>query len=290
MANSRQVLQRIKTAQNISKITKAMEMVSASKMRKAQAQALASRPYAQALADALATLAQVSNPQLHPLLQEHNQGIDVLICISTDRGLSGSLNPNLFKQLISWVKKHPNGEVIMIGKKGIAFARFAGIPLHAQFTDIPDAISNVDTLPITALAKNGFISKEFSTVSVLYMDFINTLSQKPRIKQLLPIKQLDDTSDETLSPTVAETEYVFEPSAKEILGNLLPYYIENSVYQSFLESKASEHSARMVAMKNASENAKDLVSELRLVFNKNRQASITSELLDITTATLSLKS
>lgn len=287
MATARQVKQRISTAKNISKITKAMEMVSASKMRRAQDQTLSARPYAQALTESLKTLAQEATPDLHPLLSSHSEGKDVLIVVSSDRGLCGSLNQNMFKKAMEWYKEHPEGEFVVVGKKAVGFAQFVGIPVIAQFTNVPDKVSVTNILPITTLAIEKFAEKMYRSVSIVYMDFVNTLSQKVKLQQLLPIKNL--AGDEALV-TTERSEYIFEPSAKEILQELLPYYVENAVYQSFLEGKASEHSARMVAMKNASENAKELVKELQLLFNKSRQESITKELLEITTATMTLES
>lgn len=287
MANARQVKQRIGTAQNISKITKAMEMVSASKMRRAQDQTLAARPYAQALTNSLRSLAQETSHDLHPLLSHHEIGLELLIVISTDKGLCGSLNQSLFKQTLAWIRQHPQGQLILVGKKSVAFAKFLGLETYAQFTDLPDSIGVEDILPLSTLVIDKFKTKEFKSVEILYTDFINTLSQKVAQSQLLPI-QIEP--EELILAEGDTAEYIFEPSSKEILGELLPYYIENSIYQSFLEAKASEHSARMVAMKNASENAKDLVSELQLIFNKTRQESITNELLEITTATVSLES
>lgn len=286
MANARQIKQRIGSAKNISKITKAMEMVSASKMRKAQDQTLAARPYAQALTSSLHTLAEETTPDLHPLLSQHESGIDVLVIISTDRGLCGSLNQHLFKKATDWYKNHPNGKLIVVGKKAVNFAQFVGLDVQAQFIDMPDTITLSEILPLSTLVIDEFTKKQYRSVTLVYMDFINTLSQKVKQTQLLPIKQLEE--DGPLVQT-EHAEYVFEPTPKEILYELLPYYVENTIYQAFLEAKASEHSARMVAMKNASENAKDLVKELQLVFNKSRQESITKELLDITTATLTLE-
>ena len=285
MPNARQVKQRIGTANNIAKITKAMEMVSASKMRRAQDQTLAARPFAQALQESLQKLAHEAHPDLHPLLSKHESGQDVAIVVSTDKGLCGSLNQNLFKALLDWNKKHPNGTVIVIGKKGVTFTRFLALPVAAQFIDLPDPIKLADVLPITSLVMQNFTEKLYKSVTIIYMDFINTLSQKTKVQQILP---LDAQPVEDTSLVEQAHEYLFEPAPKEILSELLPYFVENSVYQAFLESKASEHSARMVAMKNASDNAKDLVKELKLIYNKSRQESITSELLDITTAQLSL--
>lgn len=288
MPNTRQIVQRIKTAGNISKITKAMEMVSASKMRRAQASALATRPYTQALNNSLQSLAEASSTAVHPLLTHHENGFDVAVIISTDKGLCGSLNPTLFKETISWLKQHKDGKIIAIGKKAVAFARITGIELYAQFTELPDQISPSDTIAISTLIQDGFLSEEFRSVSLIYMDFVSTLVQKVTVQQVLPIPKIEET-DEALVDKLNEAEYIFEPSADAILNNLLPYYLENSVYQAFLEARASEHSARMVSMKNASENAGELMSDLRLVYNKSRQASITAELLDVVTALLAQK-
>lgn len=291
MSNARQIKQRIKTAKNISKITRAMEMVSASKMRRAQSQALATRPYTRALQESLATLASTINTNIHPYLSEHGEGIDIAIVISTDKGLCGGLNPNLFKETIAWQRKHPEGKLVLVGKKAVAFAKAYGLNVHAQFTNLPDTIGAADILPISSMVSKEFLEKDFKTVSIIYMDFISTLVQKVHTTNLLPLPKIEKTAEEDKSLVKKETstEYIFEPSPKEILDDLLNYYLENTLYQSFLEAKASEHSARMVAMKNASENAGELMSELKLQFNKSRQAGITSELLDITTAILAQK-
>lgn len=285
MPNTRQIVQRIKTAGNISKITKAMEMVSASKMRRAQAAALATRPYTNALNTSLQSLAAASGTAIHPLLTEHDNGFDVAVIISTDKGLCGSLNPTLFKETMSWLKSHPNGKIVAVGKKSVGFARISGIELYAQFIELPDQVSASDTIAISTLIREGFLDQEFRSVSLIYMDFVSTLVQKVCVQQVLPLPKIK-AENEALVDKVNEAEYIFEPSAHAILNNLLPYYLENSVYQAFLEARASEHSARMVSMKNASENAGELMSDLRLVYNKSRQASITSELLDVVTALL----
>ncbi|MBP9820308.1 ATP synthase F1 subunit gamma [Candidatus Woesebacteria bacterium] len=289
MANTRQVKQRIQTAGNISKITKAMEMVSASKMKRAQDQALSARPYAQALTDSLQTLAGSTDPSLHPLLAHHTEGTDLCIVITTDKGLSGSMNGQLIKALLEWLQKYPDGQVIMVGKKGVTFSKLSGLALYAQFMQLPEKITTADILPLSSIILDGFTNRTFKSVQLIYTDFINTLSQKVRTAEMLPLTHSMKAEDKPLKSVSGQQEYLFEPNAHTILEKLLPYYIENMLFQAFLESKASEHSARMVTMKNASENAQELVTELRLLFNKSRQASITSELLDITTATLSLE-
>lgn len=290
MSSARQIKQRIKTAQNISKITKAMEMVSASKMRRAQAQALATRPYTRALQESLQKLASVVKTGVHPYLTDHENGVDVAVIISTDKGLCGGLNQNLFKEAVNWQKSHPHSKLVVVGRKAVAFARIYGLTVHAQFTDLPDTVKATDTIALTTLISKAFLDQSFKTVSVIYMDFVSTLVQKVRITQLLPLsKEMSDTLAAGNPQAQLTSGYLFEPSPEEILADLLNYYLENTVYQSFLEAKASEHSARMVAMKNASENARDLMKELQLSFNKSRQAGITSELLDITTAILAQK-
>lgn len=290
MANQRQIKSRIGTAQNISKITKAMEMVAASKMKRAQEQALAARPYSQALYDSIATISQVSKLDHHPLLSTHENGIPVIVAVGTDKGLCGALNGNLMKQLSLWKKEHSNGEVIAVGKKAVLAARALGMTIHAQFTHIAEHVTTYDIIPVTTLVLNGFSDQTFRSVDILYTDFVNTLSQHPKQAPLLPLSRTfkPDVVVVKVDEKMPVKEYTFEPNPAQILNSLLPFYLENTVYHSFLEAKASEHSARMVAMKNASENAGELVDELRLVYNKTRQQAITSELLDITSATMAL--
>lgn len=304
MANTRQVKRRIVTAKNISKITKAMEMVAASKMRRAQNQAVSARPYASELFKSLGNVAQRVDAALHPLLTSHKDGQRVVIIVGTDKGLCGSLNTHLFRKLLGLREQSKQDLVVIaVGKKTVLFCRMAGIQVHAQFTDIPEKVSMADILPITSLIMEQFLDHSFQSVDLIYMDFINTLKQTVRVERLLPIAKeaITERAAETAQAVAADTvgskaaavaadssEYVFEPSARDILNVLLPFYIENTVYHAFLEAKASEQSARMVSMKNASENASDLVQELLLVFNKGRQQAITSELLDITTASLTL--
>lgn len=301
MANTRQIKRRISTAKNISKITKAMEMVAASKMKRAQEQALAARPYALELLKSLHRVTQRADVSLHPLLSRHAEGKTAVIVIGTDKGLCGSLNGHLLKQLIAFRQQVAGKDVtvVAVGKKAVLFSRLIGMPIAAQFTDLPEKIAMRDVLPISSFVMEQFLTHAFSRVEVIYMDFINTLKQVPRREQLLPIatemvtdavvdKWVDGDKKLTAQTMDGAAEYQFEPSAQAILDTLLPFYIENSLYHAFLEAKASEHSARMVAMKNASENAGELVEELLLLFNKGRQQAITSELLDITTASLTL--
>lgn len=285
---------RIKSATNISKITKAMEMVSASKMRRAQDQALRSRPYTHKLVEMLHTIAKFTETSLHPLLQQGKPEAPVaFVLISTDRGLAGSLNANLFRAVMKEVDANPNCVLITVGKKAKEFALKTGKTIVAEFNKVPDSPSLAEVIPISSILTEGFLAGQFSRVLTIHMQFVSTLAQKPEINQLLPIAtgeadKIGMTESNSHTEKELRQEYIFEPSAQEMLGILLPFYAENGFYQIMLEAKASEHSARMVAMKNASENAKDVVSSLRLEYNKSRQAAITSELLDITTASLTV--
>jgi len=275
---------------NTEKITKAMEMVAASKMRKAQERALSARDYTQALSQSLTTLAKnINDQEIHPLLKQNSNGKPLAIIIGTDKGLCGSLNQSLFKLLLNWLKGRSHGQVVAVGKTMTRMAYFYGLNLKAQFTSLPDAVTTTDIVGLSRLIIDGYAAENFRSVELFFMDFVNTLSQKPKQFTLLPLAQ-NLKEKQTIAQAGVQAQYIFEPSASEILNDLLPFYVENMIYQAFLESRASEHSARMVTMKNASENATELVGDLKLIYNKQRQASITNELLDITTATMSLNS
>lgn len=296
MSDIQSLKRRIKSAKNIKQITKAMEMVSASKMRKSQAQALASRPYARKLESTLNTIASlVDDSTTHPLLEQPETGEDVVLLISTDKSLAGSLNTNLFRGAHSYSDEFPEKpQYIIVGQKARQFVLSMDYPLFAEFTNLPDPLAYADTLPISKLVIDNFIDKKFRSVHVVYMDFVSTLVQQVRPLQLLPLSvnwsSVIDEPAEVITASAAETsQYIFEPSASDILDWLLPYYVELSIYQLLLEAKASEHSARMVSMKNASENATEIISDLTLSFNKVRQAGITSELLDNATAAMIVK-
>lgn len=291
MANSRLIKRRIKSAQNIAKITKAMEMVSASKMRRAQEQAQASQPYANKLHSVLHTIATFTDPSLHPLLQDHPSGRPVLVVVSTDRGLLGPLNANLFRAVSEFVEDRPDFTTIVIGRKAQEFVSRMGWHITASFENLPEKISFGDTLPVAQMIRDGFLGDDFSSVHVLHMEFVNTLTQRPQVTELLPLRQEElvenekelPASDKTTHVGQIQQDYQFEPSAKEILDWLLPYYVEVEIYQILLDARASEHSARMIAMQNASNNANEVVGSLQLEYNKTRQAAITQELIEITT-------
>lgn len=293
MAQARLIKSRIKSATNIAKITKAMEMVAASKMRRSQEQALASRPYTHKLLDMLHTIGKNTDSTLHALLSQPNPDApELLILITSDKGLAGSLNSNVFRYAQLELAQMRSPQIVAIGKKSKEFALKSGLPLVAEFTSLPDKLKLADVLPIAHLFVEGFLKGEFSSVRTIHAQFVSTISQSPEVNVLLPIA-LKNVSAHGVQPqpevTTGRKEYAFEPSPKEILDFLLPFYTENGFYQIMLEAKASEHSARMVAMKNASDNAKEIVGSLKLEYNRSRQAGITAELLDITTASLALE-
>ena len=266
-----------------------MEMVSASKMRRAQLQASGSRPYARKLQEVLKTISALSDGASHPLLNQPETGRDVVVLVSTDKSLAGSLNTNLFRQASEFIEANyeTKPDLIIVGAKARQFAKSYEFNLIADYSNIADPVSYGDSLPISSAIMNGFLDGSFKSVRIIYMDFVSTLLQKFRVDQILPVPTDLEMADE--SSNVDGTmlgDYTFEPSAKNILDWLLPYYVEMAVYQILLEAKASEHSARMVAMKNASENATEVIASLKLEFNRTRQAMITNELLDITTASI----
>lgn len=286
MQSSRAIKHRIKSVSNISQITKAMEMVSASKMRQAQFQAMASRVYSRKIDEVLRKIALRIDTKFHPLLSSNTDSKkEALLIMSTDKGLTGSLNTNLFKYVSGFQNSH-HADIYTLGRQARKFTIKSGFNLVADFGKVPEHITYDLATPISDLLIKEFTQGNYRSVWLCYMDFISTLDQKPRMVQLLPISQNLDES--TTSTTGEAKEYIFEPDPQTILNWILPYFIELTIYQSLLEARASEHSARMVAMKNASENASELVDDLQMIYNRSRQTSITNELLDITTASLTL--
>lgn len=285
MSNALALNRRIKSAKNIRQITKAMEMVSASKMRRAQNQALRSRPYSRKLESTLHAISKLTSSASHPLLSSHESGVDIIVLVNTDRALAGSLNSNLYRATHSYLKQlDTKPQIILVGQKAKSYVLSEGLEVYADFSNLPDPVSYQDTTAISQLILTRFLELEFKSVTLVYMDFVSTLVQKFRHLQLLPIPTeilAEESPEETIQalPDI-HASYLFEPSAQQMLEWLLPYYVTQTVYQVILEAKASEHSARMVAMKNASENASEIIYDLTLSYNKQRQASITAELLD----------
>ncbi|MCR4325123.1 MAG: ATP synthase F1 subunit gamma [Candidatus Curtissbacteria bacterium] len=275
MAQIREIKQRIRSVTNTSKVTHAMELVAAAKMKKSQEAALASRPYTLALNQILAEVRQKAKEASHKLLNNNSAQTELLILITTDRGLVGGLNINLFREVANLNK---NAKYIVVGKKGTLFASKSHADIVASFNS--DEYSPLDLArTLTKLATESFIKAEVASVKVAYPDFQSTVKQIPTITQVLPIELTEEKKSEGV-----EADLLFEPNASMILENILPHYVLTKIYQTVLEAKASEHSARMVSMKNATDAAGDLIEDLTLNYNQARQEAITKELLDIITA------
>lgn len=285
MPNIREIRRRIRSVQNTAKITSAMEMIAASKMRRAQQRVLAGRPYEAKMRQVLGNLAaQVAGLDgVDPLLQKREPRQIMLIHITPDRGLTGGLNSNLNRRAAQFVleEKLPVTS-IAIGKKGRDFLTRHGQNVKAVFTDMGDQVTVAQLTPIIHLMRTDYLAGAADKVYLSYADFVSTTVQRPIVKQLLPIETLANEAGDL------KVDYIYEPNPVEVLSHLLPRFIEMELYQAMLESNASEQSSRMVAMRNATSNAKDMVSELTLDLNKARQTAITNELLDITGGVVAL--
>ena len=291
MPSTRDIRRRIKSVKNTAQITKAMQMVAASKMRRAQQAALAGRPYAELMNKVLAEVSAGAGEFSHPLIQEGSGEKRALIVISSDKGLCGGLNSNLLRE----AGKAPKDSTVFIsaGRKASQFLARTKRDLAAEFS-YKDAPEFSEARAISKMAQDMFLKGEVSGVDVPFTNFISTLVQKPEIKTFLPIGKIQGieagvegkSSEKELE--AGSAEFLFEPNPQDVFSNLLPHYLNFQMYQYLLESKASEHSARMVAMKSATDNAQQLIKDLTLEFNKLRQSMITNELLEITSAAMAL--
>jgi F-type H+-transporting ATPase subunit gamma len=286
MANLRTIRRRIRTVQSTAKITKAMELVAASKMRRAQAAALAARPYAQRMRWVLADLSEssqelsqeLSEEESHPFLERRPTKNVLLLYLTPDRGLAGGLNSNLNRAALTRVleegREGHGVQVVSVGRKGRDMFRRNRQQMVAEFSGIGDYPTYQDTTPISQVVMNEYRAENVDEVWLLFPQFVNTVTQRPEARQLLPIVPQPDHATEAV-------DYIYEPSRKATMDELLPRYVEIQVYAAILELIASEQSARMVAMRNATENANELIQDLTLTYNKARQEQITRELLEI---------
>jgi F-type H+-transporting ATPase subunit gamma len=287
VASSREIRRRIRSVRNISQITRAMEMVSASKMRRAQNRVTASRPYAERLQGVIADLASLQldaeDLAAFPLLQQREIKKTAVIVITPDKGLTGPLNSNIIRRASRYILNEAGVpvEVIASGKKGRDFMIRTGQNVVAEFTNWGDNASLDSLRPLAEVALEDFISGKVDAVHLVYARFVNTLTQVPEVKQILPIVQPESAGE--------YKDYIFEPSPAAVLESLLPRFVEMQIFQAVLESIASEHSARMVAMRNASDNAKDIVRDLTLSYNKARQSQITAEVSEIAAGAEAMK-
>src|ERR1700726_3818291 len=281
MPSTLDLRRRIKSVKNTAQITKAMQMVAWSKMRKAQAAAIAGRPYQEMLARVLAAVKGRVDPGDHELLAVRPVQNELIIIFSTDKGLCGPLNANLFRELGEVDRE--KSEFAVSGRKAVQFITRTRRNLTADFA-LKDTIEFSEIRPIAKFVSDKFISGEVDQVRVLYSKFVNTLVQQPVLRTLLPIP----VEELGIKGPQGPGEYLFEPDERSVLDAILPHYLAFQLFQMALDARASEHSARMVAMKNATDNAKELIKDLTLEYNKVRQANITTELLEITTAQLAV--
>jgi len=301
--STRLIKRRIKSSKNISQITKAMEMVSAAKMKRAQDLAVNSRPYNEKMYQVITSLSKKAKSQTeHFLLKDPRSGWDpknefqvLVILFSTDKSLCGGLNTNLLRGLEKWLKNisinyslPPKTRLtfVTVGRKAKEHILRTGRQLLAEFSTLGDRPRFNDILPLSHLIIDGFKLNDFQMCFISYMEFVSTISQRLAVKQLLPI----ETAVMETSPIPAyEAEYIFEPEANSIFESLLPQYVELQLYHILLESLASEHSARMVAMKSAHDNAVEIVDQLTLEYNQARQSRITGELLDVISSRMAIE-
>ena len=278
MATIREIRRRIRSIQSTAKITKAMEMVAASKMRRAQERDIAGRPYADLMQQVLADLAaqRQAGDEVHPLLRKRPVNRIALVHITPDRGLCGGLNASVNRRTLSFIleQKVPV-TLVTVGRKGRDFMVRYGQEVLAEFTRLGDQPSLVDIIPIARVVIDDYSGGVVDEVYLCYARFVTTMTQRPALWKLLPIEPA--TIEARLN-----VEYIYEPSAAAVLAELLPRFVEMQIYHAILESIASEQSARMVAMRNATDNANELIIDLTLAYNKVRQETITKELLDIT--------
>jgi len=291
MPSTRDIRRRIKSVKNMAQVTKAMQMVAASKMRKAQQAALAGRPYAMLMNSVLAQVTTYAGDFTHPLIEVRPVKKRAVILVSSDKGLAGALNSNLMREATKFDRD--TSVFICAGRKGSQFVARTKRKLAAEFT-YKDAPLFAEARSISKFTQDMFTKGEVDVVDILFTNFISTLNQKPEVRTLLPVGEIKALDAEVHGAggetklAAGATEFLFEPNPGAVLGALLPHYLNYQVYQILLEAKASEHSARMVAMKNATDNAKQLIKDLTLEYNKLRQANITKELLEISSAAMAM--
>ena len=279
MASGREIKTKIKSVQNTRKVTRALEMVSASKIRKAQERMKVSRPYARAMKQVIGHLAQANSEYRHPFLVERTDIKRVgYVIVSSDRGLAGGLNNNLFRKLLgeirAWQEQGVSVDVVTIGQKASVFFRRIKVDMLASVTHMGDVPHVEQLVGVIKVMLDGYSAGTLDKVFLAYNSFVNTMTQKAAFDQLLPLPASEQVARH-------DWDYLYEPDAQAVLEHVLTRYVESLVYQAVLENVASEHAARMVAMKSASDNANKLIDTLNLVYNKARQAAITQEISEI---------
>lgn len=279
MAGAKEIRTKIASVKNTQKITSAMQLVAASKMRKAQDRMAASKPYAEKIREVVRHLANSTPEYKHSYMSHRDVKRIGIIVVSTDRGLCGGLNINLFKQVLTlskeWKEKGAELDLTLIGTKAVSFFKAVGGNVTATKTGLGDQPAVEDLIGAVKVALDAFEEGRIDRLFLVYNEFVNTMTQKPTVRQLLPLEASDEAAYKH------RWDYIYEPDAKEILDYLMVRFIESQVYQGVVENNACEQAARMVAMKSATDNAGNLIKELQLVYNKARQAAITQEISEI---------
>ncbi len=276
MASQREIRRRIAAVKNIKQITRAMQFVAASKLKRAQDATISARPYSQKIDEVLADLATVLGGDEHPLLAKREGGKRLIVLITSDRGLAGPFNTNTIRFAAQAITEHKGDlAVVTVGRKGRDAMRRSRVPMEAHFEGFGDRPSFADVLPLARLITDDYLAGTYSRVDIVFSQFVSTLTQRPALDTLLPIEPSEDTEG------IPGNQFIFEPSPAVVLERLVPRYIATRLFQAVLESKASEESSRMVAMRNATDNAEDLIEDYTLAYNKVRQANITREMIEI---------
>jgi F-type H+-transporting ATPase subunit gamma len=279
MAAGKEIKTKIASVQNTQKITAAMEMVAASKMRRAQDQMFATRPYAQRIATVVHHVASAHTEYKHPFLNERAVKRVGIVAISTDRGLCGGLNTNLFRKALNHIgeldEKGVEIEVVTFGGKALSFFKRIGAKVVAEVSHIGDSPEITQIIGPIQVLMQGYMNGDIDAIYLISNEFVNTMTQSPIVNQLVPIEPSDDAE------LKHHWDYIYEPDAKEVLDQVLDRYIESLVYQGVVENVACEMASRMIAMKNATDNAGDMIADLQLIYNRERQASITQEISEI---------
>ncbi|MFZ5597549.1 MAG: ATP synthase F1 subunit gamma [Bacillota bacterium] len=279
MANIRDLRRRIKSIKSTQQITKAMKAVSAAKMRKAQDSVVAARPYARRLAGVLGRVASVTSGVKHPLLEVREPKKVAYVIITADRGLCGGFNSNVIRRAAAEIRDIPDVSLVCVGRKGRDFFRKRGYNVVQQYVGLGENVDAGQAREIAQYIIDKYSEGEFDAVYIVYSEFVNVLVQRPVVTKLLPAEPPKEEAGAEKAGYKAD--YIFEPSAEEVLATLLPKYVINTVFQGLLESKAGEHSARMTAMDNATKNASEMIAKLTLSMNRARQAAITKEISEI---------
>jgi len=277
MAKTQDLRRRIRSIRNTRQLTLAMKLVSASKLRRAQERILRSRPYAKKIAQVLASVAARSNPEEHPLFEQRGASRVRIVVLTGDKGLCGSFNTAILRRAITQAEEHAGSEVdfVAVGKRGRDYLKRFRHRVERDWVDIFRAVDFSVAVAISRELMDAYTSRRVDRIYLVYNEFKSAMQARPTTQQLLPVEPLD------LPPAEAGEEYLYEPGARELLDSLLPHYVEQSVFQGLLESVAAEHAARMTAMDSASRNAGELIDSLTLTMNRVRQASITTEIIEV---------